>query len=251
MHAIMRFESFLEGLVERSFARLFRARMQPVEIAKRLAREMEAGRIVGVSSVMVPNHYSVSLSDQDYAVFAPIRSSLEQEMARYLARFAHERGYATTAPPEVHIAPDSTLRPRHLVAVGRLTELPPGTAPSTEQLEHTRLMPRMPVEAPRQGGGTPTVAHLTLGETTYPLVGPDVALGRGLENTIVLEDRRVSRSHARLILTSGHWTVRDEGSTNGTFVNGRMVTQHALKNGDRLSLGGLELIFHQHRQGTQ
>lgn len=251
MHAIMRFESFLEGLVERSFARLFRARMQPVEIAKRLAREMEAGRIVGVSSVMVPNRYSVSLSDQDYAVFAPIRASLEQEMARYLTRFAYERGYATTAPPEVHIAPDSTLRARHIVAVGRLTEPPPEAALSTEQLERTTLMPRMPVAAPRQGGATPTVAHLTLGETTYPLVGPDVALGRGLENTIVLEDQRVSRSHARLILTSGHWTVRDEGSTNGTFVNGRMVTQHALKNGDRLSLGGLELIFHQQRQGSQ
>jgi pSer/pThr/pTyr-binding forkhead associated (FHA) protein len=111
------------------------------------------------------------------------------------------------------------------------------------------MMPRMPVEAPPQGGASPTVAHLTLGETTYPLVGPDVALGRGLENTIVLEDRRVSRSHARLILAHGHWTVRDEGSTNGTFVNGRMVTQHALKNGDRLSLGGLELIFHQRREG--
>ena len=110
-------------------------------------------------------------------------------------------------------------------------------------------MPRMPVEAPPPNGATPTVAHLTLGATTYPLVGPDVALGRGLENTIVLEDRRVSRSHARLILASGHWTVRDEGSTNGTFVNGRMVTQHALKNGDRLSLGGLDLIFHQRREG--
>src|ERR687887_2426398 len=158
MHAITRFESFLEGLVERSFARLFRARIQPVEIAKRLAREMEAGRIVGVSSVIVPNRYSVSLSDQDYAVFAPIRSSLEQEMARYLAKFAYERGYATTAPPEVHIASDSTLRPRHIVAVGQLTEPAPGAALSTEPLEHTRLMPRMPGEASRQGGASPTVA---------------------------------------------------------------------------------------------
>src|SRR5437764_2550071 len=162
MHTIMRFESFLEGLVEHSFARLFRTRLQPVEIAKRLAREMEAGRIVGVSSVMVPNLYHVSLSDQDYAVFAPIRSSLEQEMAQYLARFAYEHGYATTASPEVHIASDSTLRPRHIVAVGQLTE------PPTENLERTKLMPRMPVEAPHPNGATPTVAHLTLGGTTYP-----------------------------------------------------------------------------------
>src|SRR5947209_11519304 len=177
MHAIMRFESFLEGLVERSFARLFRARMQPVEIAKRLAREMEAARIVGVSSVVVPNLYDVSLSDQDYAVFAPIRSSLEQEMAQYLAKFAYEHGYATTALPEVRIAPDSTLRPRHIVAVGRLTEPPPGAVPVTEPLERTKLMPRMPVEAPRPNGTMPTLAHLTLGDPTYPLTGPDIALG--------------------------------------------------------------------------
>jgi len=86
---------------------------------------------------------------------------------------------------------------------------------------------------------------LTLEDTPYPLSSDNVSLGRGLENDIVLEDRRVSRIHARLTKTGGYWTVRDEGSTNGTFVNGRMVAQHVLKNGDRLSLGGLELTFGQ------
>ena len=106
-------------------------------------------------------------------------------------------------------------------------------------------MPRVSAALPPSYPATTGDAYLALGGTTYPLTGSDVALGRGLENTIVLEDRRVSRSHARLINAGGHWIVRDEGSTNGTFVNGRMVTQHTLKEGDRLSLGGLELDFHE------
>ena len=77
----------------------------------------------------------------------------------------------------------------------------------------------------------------------YSLEEDVVSIGRGLENSIVVEDSRVSRQHAMLNQSSGHWTIRDENSTNGTFVNGRMVSQHALKHGDRVSLGGLELTF--------
>ncbi len=246
-----RLENVLEGLFERSFARLFRARLQPVEIAKRLSREMEAGRVVGVSSVLVPNYYEVSLSPSDYATFAPIRASLEGDLARYLARFAREHNYSTTDDPEVHVFSDPTLRPRRVAAIGRLTEAPglapstPSAPPSTERLDPTRMMPRLDAAVVSAPVEAPGPAVLTLGETMYPLAGDNVSLGRGLENNIVLEDRRVSRIHARLVNTGGYWTVRDEASTNGTFVNGRMVTQHVLKNGDRLSLGGLELTFGQ------
>src|SRR5690348_16308613 len=140
VNALTRFESFLEGLVERSFARLFRARLQPVEIAKRLTREMEAGRVVGVSSVLVPNYYEVALSQEDYTSFAPIRVSLEQEMAQYLLRFAREHNYSTTARPEVAITNDATLRRGQLTVAGHLTE-PPAPEIPTERLEPTRLMP--------------------------------------------------------------------------------------------------------------
>ncbi len=248
MNAISRFESLLEGMVERSFARLFRARLQPVEIAKRLTREMEAGRVVGVASVLVPNDYEVTLSSSDFDTFAPIRGSLEQEMADYLLRFAQEHHYGTTMPPAVRIAPDPTLRPRRIVVSARMTE-DARMSPSTERLERTQTMPAASNDEPFASAyvTAPGDAYLMLDDTTYPLAGETITLGRGLENTIVLEDRRVSRGHATLISSGGHWSVRDEGSTNGTFVNDRMVTQHALKHGDRLSLGGLDLVFHQRR----
>lgn len=243
VNALTRLEGFLEGIAERSFARLFRSRLQPIEIAKRLTREMEAGRIVGVSSILVPNRYKVALGAADYATFAPIRVSLEQEMVQYLITFALEHGYTTTSRPEVEILEAPTLRPGRMIVAGQLTEPPPDALPPTERLESTKVMPLTPPDPSPSSIVATGEAYLALGDTTYPLGGDDVALGRGLENTIVLEDRRVSRSHARLTRSNGRWMVRDEGSTNGTFVNGRMVAQHALKNGDLLSLGGLELVF--------
>lgn len=251
MPAMTRFESFLEGVFERPFARLFRARLQPVEIAKRLAREMEAGRVVGVSSVLVPNYFEVSLNPDDYAAFAPIKASLERDMIQYLTRVAREHNYGMTAAPEVHVFPEPSVRPRRIATVVRLTEAPQDALPPvddpllTERLDPTRVMPAVTAATMSPLTGVLGAAALRLGDTTYPLVGDSVSLGRGLENTIVLEDRRVSRIHARLTNSGGHWTIRDENSTNGTFVNGRMVSQHALKNGDRLSLGGLELSFEQ------
>ncbi len=249
-----RFESFLESMVERSFARLFRARLQPVEIAKRLAREMDAGRVVGVSSVLVPNDYEVGLSEADYATFAPIRGSLEKDMAAYLQRFARDHNYATTAPPEVRIVADPALRPRQVAARGHLTE-PPGTArpasAATERLDPTRMMPSVtPTKSRSAPVAAPSASYLTVDGTVYPLTNDDITIGRGLENTVVLEDRRVSRLHARLLCSGGHWTVRDEGSTNGTLVNGRLVSQHALDNGDRVSFGGLESLFEQRWEGA-
>jgi hypothetical protein len=211
---------------------------------------MEFGRVVGLTSVLVPNLYNVALSPEDFSAFAPIRASIEQEMAQYLRKFALERGYATTGPPEVHIVCDTVLRPGRIVAIGEMTEPPEQPEPPTDRLPQTRLMPRVTGDIPPHSIGDAGEAHLALGDITYPLNGNDIALGRGLENTIVFEDRRVSRSHARLTRSGGHWIVRDEGSTNGTFVNGRMVTQHALKEGDRLSLGGLELLFHQRWEGA-
>lgn len=258
LNTLMRLESLLEGLAERSFARLFRARMQPIEIAKRLTREMEAGRIVGVSSVLVPNRFRVALNPADFAAFSPIRSSLEQEMTQYLITFAREHGYGTTARPEVEILEAPAVRPGRMIVAAQLTEprqddvnayTQPDAARPTERLESTRMMPRPAVpRAPAQR--LFGEASLTVGDTgtTYSLSGDDVALGRGLENSIVLEDRRVSRSHARLVCNGGEWVVRDEGSTNGTFVNGHMVSQQGLFDGDLLSLGGLELVFHQRQE---
>src|SRR5260370_39279969 len=85
VNAIARFETLMESLVERGFARLLRTRMQPIEVAKRLSREMEAQRTVAINRVLVPNHYTAALSPEDFDHFAPIQAMLQHEMATYLA----------------------------------------------------------------------------------------------------------------------------------------------------------------------
>ncbi len=251
MTAVSRFESLMEGLVERSFTRLFRSRLQPIEIAKKIVREMEAGRVVGVSSVLVPNDYQVSLSPEDFATFASIRGALEGEMASYVAQAVADHRYTTVEPPLVSIVCDDALHPRQVVVTGRLHESHQAAAPATERLNPTQTMPRAPVaEKAMRPVGMPGEAYLSVGDLTYPLSVQRVAVGRGLENTIVIEDRRVSRLHAVLVSSGGNWSVRDEGSTNGTFLNNRRVTQHALRNGDQLSLGGLEMVFRQRWEGS-
>lgn len=251
MNAVSRFESLMEGLVERSFTRLFRSRLQPIEIAKKIVREMEAGRVVGVSSVLVPNDYQVALSQEDFAMFASIRGALESDMASYVAQAAADHRYTTVEPPLVSIVLDDALHPRQVVVVARMNELQRPVAPATERLNPTQTMSRAPVEEKaKRPAGMPGEAYLSVGDLTYPLSAQRVAVGRGLENAIVLEDRRVSRLHAVFESSGGHWSVRDEGSTNGVFLNNRRVTQHALRNGDRLSLGGLEMVFRQRWEGA-
>jgi adenylate cyclase len=79
----------------------------------------------------------------------------------------------------------------------------------------------------------------------YQLELGNITIGRSLENMIPLDDKRISRYHARLRFAGGHWTLSDVGSTNGTFVNGKQIKQRTLVTGDVVSLGGLELTFHQ------
>ena len=101
MQALQRFESFVERLMEGSFARLFRSPIQPAEIAKRLEREMEAHPTISVGRTYVPNHYTVTLHPDDFAEFEPFRHSLEHNMAEFISDLASERGYSLVSRPRV------------------------------------------------------------------------------------------------------------------------------------------------------
>ena len=116
-----------------------------------------------------------------------------------------------------------------------------GTAP----LQPTQLMPAAapaPVPAPLPVQQLRARIELE-GASCY--LDRDVAtMGRGLDNDVVVEDRRVSRHHARLQRGPRGWEIMDLASTNGTFVNGRAVKQRPIEAGETISLGGLEMNFH-------
>ncbi len=242
MKALARFEALIERVVDSSLVGLMGARLEPVEIAKRLARTMENGRIIGVSGPIVPNGFVVRLSSVDYAQYESVREALERELQSYLASVAKERRLSLLGAPIVRVEVDTALR-RHQFAVTARLEEP---APAAPMSSHTE---RFPAVAPAVEAAP--VAHpqvlvtLTLdGQTSAGAVRVDrarFAIGRALDNQLVLEDARVSRYHAAVVIVDTACSIRDLDSTNGTWVNGIRIREKRLLDGDVVSLGGVEM----------
>ncbi len=243
MNALTRFENLMESLVERGFARLLRTRMQPVEVAKRLSREMEAHRTVAINHVLVPNRYVATLSAKDYEQFVSIQATLQKEMAKYLLEYAAERSYTIPGTPTVEFERDERLHPGSFRVKCRMED-PADDEVGTSPLHPTQLMPE-PEPAVQSQTSTPPAGRARLdlqGASCY--IDVDLAsIGRGLDNDVVVEDPRVSRHHARLQRGVRGWELTDLGSTNGSFVNGKRVSRSPVGNGDAVSLGGLEMKF--------
>ncbi|NJK81013.1 MAG: DUF3662 domain-containing protein [Chloroflexaceae bacterium] len=235
MSALNRFEEFMEGLVEDSVARLFRSPVQPAEIAKRLERAMESNQRISVRRVIVPSIYRVFLNPGDFAVFSPkLRSEVEREMATYLSELADERKFTLLAQPQVTMAEDASV-PRRTIQV------------ITEEAEATSSTQVMSATRHAQAGARTQRATLLLtgnnGVHPIPLETTLLTIGRGLNNDIILEDTRVSRHHAQLRYRARRFWITDLNSSNGTYINGERVNEADLRNGDIVSLGGLELSF--------
>lgn len=237
MSALSRFEQFMEQMVEGSVARLFRSAVQPIEIARRLERAMESQQSINVKRVIVPSSYKAYLNPSDFAAFTSGRARLELEMANYLSELASERGFAMLEHPRVVLSEDPAVPKRGIQVVAEMssgggaeaTQMIAPTTPAAKPVHrnHALLLLQTP-------GGTPM---------PYPVESTTVTLGRGFGNDVMLEDTRVSRHHAQLRYKQRHFWITDLGSTNGTSVNGQPVTETELRDGDLISLGGLELIF--------
>ena len=242
-----RVEAFVSRVIEGWSARLFGAKLQPVQIAKRLIRTMEAHQTISLSKTFVPNSYVVSLAPTDYAQFEQYRRSLERDLAEALLGAARERSYTLLAYPSVEVERDDDLPPGDIrVSCAMVDASGDEVEADAKQLGavesgHTMVLdreallrdrPRAPKASLEQRDGAPVS------------LGPDpVLIGRDQQNDVVLDDRRVSRKHAEIRLRLGRYTLYDLQSTNGTYVNGRRVAEKVLDDGDRISIGGLEVVF--------
>lgn len=109
MSVLRSIEGKIEGLFEGVFGRAFRAHVQPVELARKLAKEMDEHRSVSVSRVYAPNEYTVYLSVRDRSQFASYEGSLIGELQEYLMEHARRESYALLSPPRVLITTDQDL----------------------------------------------------------------------------------------------------------------------------------------------
>ena len=248
-------ESFLERLFEAPIGRLFRTKMEPVALAKRIERAMDTNRTFTDDGVLVPNHYELHLNPTDYAGFESYRSALEDDLAhRVLARARRER-YTLVARPRVTLVSD-TATPRGDIRVaatlvddwgGRLRGMPPDEG-GGQGYSETRVFRAPAAPEPRAvnaPGGCYLVVSTDLGHPVqFDLTGPLISIGRGSDNDLILDDPQVSRHHCQLKLQYGAYSLTDMGSTNGSYVNGQRVSEVALGPGDVIELGGTRIEFH-------
>ena len=242
-----RVEAFVSRVIEGWSARLFGAKLQPVQIAKRLIRAMESHQTISLSKTFVPNSYVVSLGPIDFAQFEQYRKSLERDLAETLLGAARERSFTLLAYPSVELERDDDMPPGDIRvscamvdASGDEVAADPKALGAVES-GHTMVLDREALlkDRPR----APRASIEQRDAPAVPLGSDPVLIGRDPQNDVVLDDRRVSRKHAEVRLRLGRYTLYDLQSTNGTYVNGRRVAEKVLEDGDKISIGGLEIVF--------
>ncbi|MGE5281575.1 MAG: FhaA domain-containing protein [Chloroflexota bacterium] len=243
-------ESRIEGLVEGVFSRAFSSEVQPVELARKLSKEMDAHKTAGVARVYVPNEYTVYLSSRDRAKLEGYERSLEQELSGYLLEHARRRNYDLLTRPAVEFKTDERLRLGEFGIQTRLVKPPAREGESASQGEEGHTMVYSAVRerpAPPPAQEAPAVATravVGLDDRRYVLDGPRATIGRSKSTECVLADPNVSRRHAELRRSqTGDWTISDLGSTNGVKVNGRRVSSTRLTPGDQVTLGTTTFVF--------
>jgi FhaA, N-terminal domain/FHA domain len=251
MSSVLRsLESKIAGLVEGTFSRAFRSEVRPVEIARKLAREMEEHKSFSVSRTYAPNEYRVFLSPRDRERFASYEEALAGELAGYLLEHARRERLALLSRPVVEFETDDRLGLGEFGIQTRVVQ------PEQEQAQP----PQRDTDSGR------TMIYSTAGRVAEPLeerararqetalllvdgkrmvIGPAGAtIGRSRQSDIVLDDPNISRQHAEIRPRGGSWVIGDLGSTNGVILNGRRIDgPEVVRPGDEIELGTSVIRF--------
>jgi FhaA, N-terminal domain/FHA domain len=211
-------ERRLERMVDGVFTRRTQGSIRPIELGRRLVREMDDHRSVDVKGRrIVPNDFTIVLSPADREAFGDIEVTLTTELAEAAKEYAREEGYHFMGPVAVRLAADSTVR--------------------NGRFNVTSLL--------KQGTGGSSMASIVLPSgQRISLNQGTVTVGRLPECTISINDSNISRKHAEMRQTGGEYVVTDLDSTNGTLVNGIRITgQQRLNEGDIISFGSTHVRF--------
>ena len=245
-------EQKIESLFEGAFGRAFRRNVQPVELARKLAKEMDDYKMVSVSQVYAPNEYVVYLSPGDRAQFESYEEALVTELQQYLLEHSRREGYVLLSKPEVSFETDEDLDVGLFGIANRMIqrespEQEPEQAPEPGATRVYRAVPADTEMASAEELGIEAEpeppAAVTINGTSHELRKPSMVIGRSKECDIRVSDPNVSRRHAEIRQEAGAYWVVDLGSTNGLTVNGRQLKRSKLDEGDRITLGSTELVF--------
>lgn len=253
MSVLRNLEAKLTDIVEGTFGRVFKSEVRPVEVARKLAREMDEHKTQSLSRTYVPNEYIVYLSAEDRSRLEGVEESLIDELGAYLLEHARRERLALLSRPQIEFRTDERLSLGEFGIQTRLVRRPEDSSPVQEapqQASHGNTMIYSTAgrirEEVEQVQGTPATRALLVAEGRRHVIPPAGALvGRSRECDVVLADANVSRRHAEVRPgAAGTWTVADLGSTNGVLVNGHRISGvEPLRPGDRIALGTADIGF--------
>jgi len=248
MSVLRNLESKLAGLVEGTFSRAFKSEVRPVEIARKLAREMEQHRVNSLSRTYAPNEYVVWLSPKDREQFEGYEGELKRELTGYLLEHARRERIALLTRPKIEFETDDALRLGEFGIQARLVrsaEEEDSEAPIQGDHGHTmvystssRISGQLAEPDPRRRG-----ARLRVDGRTSVLGSAGAVLGRSREADVHVDDPNVSRKHAEIRPQGDGFVVVDLGSTNGTRINQAKITDHVLRDGDEVVFGNTVCYF--------
>jgi hypothetical protein len=239
MSVLRSLEDKLSGLVEGTFGRVFKSEVRPVELARKLAKEMDAHRTHSVSRTYVPNEYVVWLSPEDRARYDGVEAEVIDELAAYLLEHARRERLVLVGVPRISFETEESLRLGEFGIQARTVKVE-ADAPRQSEPAHTMIY-----SADAPAGQPSTTAALVLRNRRVELPPTGGVVGRSRECDVVLDDGNVSRRHAEIVSTGpGSWAISDLGSTNGVRVNGHRVEgRRSLAHGDRIEFGTLDATF--------
>jgi hypothetical protein len=246
------FESKLERLIEGGFKSAFKSEVQPIELARKLAREMDAHRAASISRTYAPNEYTVFLSPQDREQFAHYEDGLQRELSLYLLEHARKRGYSLISRPTVDFDTDDRLELGLFGIQARLADAPeeesaaiePQAASGHTQVYNVRDLQAPPMDLDQPQARVAARAVIESGDRRFALTPPSTVIGRGRDADVRLDDPNISRTHVQFRVEGGDWIVSDMGSTNGSRLNGGALNAPTpLRPGDVIELGNTVLKF--------
>jgi hypothetical protein len=249
MSVLRSLESKIAGLVEGTFSRAFRSEVRPVEIARKLAREMEEHKSRAVSHTYVPNEYRVFLSPRDRERFADYEEALVSELVGYLLEYARRERLALVSRPVIQFETDDRLGLGEFGIQTRAVNPSPEPEQEAAVEESGRTMiystAGRVAEPLEERARTRNETALLLADGKRLVVGPAGAtIGRSRQCDVVLDDPNISRTHAEIRPRGGSWVLSDLGSTNGSSLNGRRIERpEVLKPGDEIEVGTSLITF--------
>jgi hypothetical protein len=258
MTVLRNIEAKIESLFEGVFGRAFRTNVQPVELARKLVKEMEDHRVISVSRLYVPNEYTVYLSPPDRAQFESYEESLLGELQDYLAENARREKYVMLSPPKVLMETDEDLEVGEFGIATRMAQGGPQAIPDEAPVPDVApgatmvYKPKQPdteAVSAQELGLEREIAILSWDGKQHQIEKRRVVIGRSKDADIQVEDPNVSRRHAEVRQEGAAYWVVDLDSTNGTEINGRRLKRAKLRPGDTITVGATELVFRRESGG--